>query len=89
MATEITVSDQKSSIAEIRRLITSQKGKKVDVYYQQGIGTRGSEIKNAVITSAYERFFEITVSAVYGTYKTTINYTDVYTKACQIKLSDQ
>lgn len=85
MHTEIEVSDQELMIAEIRKKISASQGMKVDVYYQQGIGTRSSEIKNAVIGPAYQRFFEIIVDVSYGTYKTTINYTDVYTHACEIK----
>lgn len=78
------LSGQETTIAEIRERIASIKGKTVDVYYQQGLGTRGSEIKNVIIGPAYDRFFEITVDVNYGTYKTTINYTDVYTHACKI-----
>lgn len=85
MQTAIEVNDQKLTIAEIRTKISASQGMKVDVYYQQGIGTRSSEIKNAVIGPAYERFFEVIVDVSYGTYKTTINYTDVYTHACEIK----
>lgn len=76
--------DQTTAIEEIRENIAAIKGKTVDVYYQQGLGTRGNKIKNAIIGPAYDRFFEITVNVIYGTYKTTINYTDVYTHACTI-----
>lgn len=82
MQKEIT--GQEITIAEIRNSIAAIEGETVDVYYQQGLGTRGSNIKNAIIGPAYDRFFEITVNVIYGTYKTTINYTDVYTHACKI-----
>lgn len=75
---------QETTIAEIKDNIAAIRGETVDVYYQQGLGTRGSNIKNAIIGPAYDRFFEITVNVIYGTYKTTINYTDVYTHACKI-----
>lgn len=85
MQTAIEVNDQELMIAEIKAKISASQGKKVNVYYQQGIGTRSSEIKNAIIGPAYPRFFEIIVDVSYGTYKTTINYTDVYTHACEIE----
>lgn len=75
---------QEMTIAQIRKKIAAIRGETVDVYYQEGIGTRGSKIKNAIIGPAYERFFEITVNVIDGAYKMTINYTDVYTHACQI-----
>lgn len=80
--------DQATAIEEIRLKIAASKGKVVDVYYQQGLGSRGNKLKNAVIGPAYDRFFEITVDVIYGTYKTTINYTDVYTHACTISVCE-
>lgn len=80
--------EQVTEMDEIRSRIAASEGKVVDVYYQQGLGTRCNKLKNATIGPAYDRFFEITVDVVYGTYKTTINYTDVYTRACTINVGE-
>lgn len=81
---QVELNTQATTMEEIRDNIKRIVGQHVDVYYQQGLGSRGSELKNAVIGAAYDRFFEITVDVIYGTYKTTINYTDVYTHTCTI-----
>lgn len=75
------------TLAQYKDMIHSWKEKEVDIIYHPHSTYRMIKEGKAIIKNTYPNFFEVEIyTELYGSYKTTISYVDLFTGACRISL---
>lgn len=75
------------TLPEWKEFIQSCKGKQVDIIYHPHASYRMIKEGDAIVRGVYANFFEVEIiTDLYGSYRTTIRYVDLYTGACKIAL---
>lgn len=78
------------TLTEYQELLKSWIGKHVDIIYHPHTSYRMLKEGNAIVRNVYDNFFEVEIfTKIYGSYKTTISYVDLYTGACNITLHNE
>lgn len=78
------------TIAQWHAIIKKWQGLEVDIVYHPHSSYRMVKEGNACIRGVYDNFFEVEIrTSLYGNYRTTISYIDLYTHACKISLHEE
>lgn len=78
------------TLNDYQNQIQAWKGQCVDIIYHPHASYRMLKEGNAIIRNVYDNFFEVEIfTKLYGSYKTTISYVDLYTGTCKISLHEE